>query len=55
MNNSKEIKEFILKRLEEMKAENISCISLRGEVPIADYMIFASGRSVRILRLLQSM
>ena len=49
-NNSEHIKDFILKRLEEMKAENISCISLRGEVPIADYMIFASGRSVKNIK-----
>jgi ribosome-associated protein len=46
-NNSEDIKDFILKCLEEKKAENVTCISLKGEVPIADYMIFASGRSTK--------
>ena len=49
-NNSEDIKDFILKCLEEKKAENVTCISLKGEVPIADYMIFASGRSVKNIR-----
>ena len=49
-NNREDIKDFILKCLEEKKAENITCISLKGEVPIADYMIFASGRSVKNIR-----
>ena len=41
------IKDFILRCLEEKKAENISCLSLVGTVPIADYMIFATGRSIK--------
>lgn len=49
-NNSEDIKDFILKCLEEKKAENVTCISLKGEVPIADYMVFASGRSVKNIR-----
>jgi ribosome-associated protein len=49
-NNSENIKDFILKCLEEKKAENVSCISLKGAVPIADYMIFASGRSIKNIR-----
>jgi len=49
-NNKKQLKEFILKCLDTKKAENITCIELKGEVPLADYMIFASGRSVKNIR-----
>jgi ribosome-associated protein len=45
-----ELRDFILKRLEEKKAENISCIKIENETPIAEYMIFASGRSVKNIK-----
>lgn len=45
--NTEEIKDFILKLLEEKKAENIITLPIKSEVSIADYMIFASGRSVK--------
>jgi ribosome-associated protein len=48
--NKEELRDFIVESLEEKKAENIVCMSLKGEVPIADYMIFASGRSVKNIR-----
>ncbi|GAB4166988.1 MAG: ribosome silencing factor [Rickettsiaceae bacterium] len=48
--NQENIKDFILELLEEKKAENITCLTLKGEVPIADYMIFASGRSIKNIR-----
>ncbi len=41
-----EIKDFIIKCLEEKKAENIMLIDL-GENILAKYMIFASGRSIK--------
>lgn len=43
------IKDFILKILEEKNAENIICMPLM-HVSIADYMIFASGRSVKNIK-----
>ena len=47
MNLSKEeLRDFILKCLEEKNAVNISCIKIENETPLAEYMIFASGRSV---------
>ena len=42
-----DIKDFILKHLQEKNAENIIIIPLKSEISIADYMIFASGRSVK--------
>jgi len=48
MSNQKIVlKDFITKCLEEKKAENINCMKLKGEVPLADYVIFASGRSTK--------
>ncbi len=45
-----EIKDFIIKNLEAKKAEDISCIDLQGKVPLADHMIFASGRSSKNIK-----
>jgi len=50
MNNNEPLKNFIVKSLEAMKAENITCMELTGEAPLADYMIFASGRSVKNIK-----
>ena len=51
MNLSKEeLKDFILKCLEEKSAINISCIKIENETPLAEYMMFASGRSVRNIK-----
>lgn len=51
MNLSKEeLKDFILKCLEEKNAINISCIKIENETPLAEYMMFASGRSVRNIK-----
>ncbi len=48
MNDQKTpLKDFILNCLDEKKAENINCMKLEGEVPLADYIIFASGRSTK--------
>ncbi len=47
INNPEELKDFIIKILEEKKAENISVIELNQAVPLATYMIFASGRSTK--------
>lgn len=40
-----ELKEFVLSALNEKKADNIKIMELSDEVPLAKYMIFASGRS----------
>jgi ribosome-associated protein len=37
----------ILARLDDMKAEEITTIDLRGKSSLADYMVVASGRSNR--------
>ena len=48
MNLTREqLKDFILKRLEEKNASDISCMKMEVETPLAEYMIFASGRSVK--------
>jgi ribosome-associated protein len=48
--NKEELKDFILKCLDEKNASNVMCMEIKGEVPLADYMIFASGRSVKNIR-----
>ena len=48
--NKEELKDFILKCLNEKNASNITCMEIKGEVPLSDYMIFASGRSVKNIR-----
>jgi ribosome-associated protein len=45
--NSKQLKELIIKLLEDKKAENIYTISLSDTSSMASYMIFASGRSTK--------
>lgn len=36
--------------LGDEKAEDVTCISLRGKSPLADYMVIASARSARHVR-----
>lgn len=51
MNLTKEqLKDFILKCLEDKNAINVSCMKIENETPIAEFMIFASGRSVKNIR-----
>ena len=38
---------FLMNRFSKKNAENISCIRIENKTPIAEYMIFASGRSVK--------
>ena len=45
--NSEELKEFILKALDDKKAEDIAVIYLSGKTELAKYMIFATGRSTK--------
>ncbi len=45
--NIDELKDFIVKTLEDKKAENISVIDLGDDIPLAKYLIIASGRSTR--------
>ena len=47
MNTADQLKKLIIKGLEEKKAENIVTLSLSDNIPLAKYMIFASGRSVK--------
>lgn len=42
-----QLKELIIKGLEEKKAENIVFLPLSDNIPLAKYMIFASGRSTK--------
>jgi ribosome-associated protein len=45
-----QLKDFILKCLEDKNAADVSCIKLENETPLAEYMIFASGRSVKNIK-----
>jgi len=47
ISNPNELKDFIIKILEDKNAQNITVIELAQEVPLATYMIFASGRSTK--------
>jgi len=47
LNNSDELKEFIIKKLEDKNAQNITVLELGDQVPLAKYMIFANGRSTK--------
>ena len=44
---TEELKELIIKLLEEKKAENITAIELPKSSPIAHYIVFATGRSTK--------
>ena len=48
--SKEELKNFILRCLEEKNAANVSCIKIQGETPLAEYVIFASGRSVKNIK-----
>jgi ribosome-associated protein len=45
--NAEELRDFISKCLEEKKAQNIIVMPIENSVPIARYMIFATGRSTK--------
>ena len=47
LQNIRELKSFILECLNEKKAEDINVIDLKGRNKLADYIIFASGRSTK--------
>ena len=47
LNNPSELKDFIIKILEDKNAQNISVLELSDSIPLAKYMIFASGRSTK--------
>lgn len=47
INSTEELKTFIIKTLEDKKAENISIIDLESKTALAKYMIFATGRSTK--------
>ena len=44
---AEELTEIILKTLEDMKAQDIKVLDVRGKTSITDLMIFASGTSDR--------
>jgi ribosome-associated protein len=44
---SEELKDCILKALDDKKAENINVMSLENKTSLAQYMIFATGRSTK--------
>jgi len=45
--NSEQLLELAINALEDMKAENIRSIDVRGKTTLADYMVIASGTSGR--------
>lgn len=45
--NKEELKDFIIKILEEKNIQNINIMKLSEEVTIANYMIFGTGRSIK--------
>jgi ribosome-associated protein len=47
INTADELKDLIVKSLEDKKAENITVLPLSDKIPLAKYMIFASGRSIK--------
>ncbi|MDC0865004.1 ribosome silencing factor [Rickettsiaceae bacterium] len=40
-----QLKDFIIKHLAEKKMEDIQCLDVRNKTSVADYMVFASGKS----------
>lgn len=46
-NNSDELKDFIIKLLEDKSAVDITVLEISSKTTLAKYMIFASGRSVK--------
>ena len=52
MDNSLDLKNKIIKKLDSNKALNIVAIDLEGKSSIADYMIIASGTSSRHIQAL---
>ncbi len=47
INLTEELKDFIVKILEDKKAEDILVMDLDGKTSLAKYMIFATGRSTK--------
>ena len=47
LKTTEQVKNFIINCLEDKKAEDITCIDLGEKVALAQYMIFASGRSTK--------
>jgi ribosome-associated protein len=47
INNTDELKNFIVNCLEDKKAENITVLDLGDNIALAKYIIIASGRSTR--------
>jgi ribosome-associated protein len=45
--NSEELLERVVTALEDMKAQNIRTLDVRGKTTLADYMVIASGTSGR--------
>ena len=41
------LRDLILAKLDDDKAEEVVCIDLQGKSPLADYVVVASGRSQR--------
>ncbi len=45
--NLKTILDFVVKKLDDGKAENITVLDLQGKSTLTDYMVIASGTSTR--------
>ncbi len=44
---SEQVRSLVISALENFKAENINIIDVRGQSPLTDAMVIASGRSTR--------
>ena len=44
------LKDLVIDALEDMKGQKVSVVDVRGKTAITDYMIIASGTSVRHVR-----
>ena len=47
INTTDTLKDLIVESLENKKADNITVLPLSDKIPLAKYMIFASGRSIK--------
>lgn len=47
IDNPDQLRDLIIQLLEDKNAQNISVVPLSDQIPLAKYMIFATGRSIK--------
>lgn len=50
MSSSEKLKDVVLEALDDIKAQDVNVIDVRGKTSITDYMVIASGTSTRHLK-----